>query len=397
MKLSLLYAGLITVTAFSLQACSSTKNINPEPVQPSLDERFDSYYGNASNGHREKAIDQARHVVVSTKPSSKRSPFKRNAPTRYVVKKGDTLWAISKKFLRDPGYWPEIWDKNQKIRNPHLIFPGDILYIHTTPAQKISRNQGSIRIEKLVPTIRISRKGSGQPISTLKQFMSWPMIISEEDLTSAPYVVTGQNASLLLEAGNKIYIKGLSGSRKGDNYAVYHPGDKLINPDTNTLIGREINYHGQVRISRNDTISTAIIETANRAIRPGDRLIKIDNHAPDLSMPISLPTQKIRGSVVSLHDASLISGQHMIVSINLGQQQGIRRGQVVGVYTPPRQTNDPFDTYKTRWHTKAKVQQDLPPEKIASMIIYKVESNISYGLLNHSEHAVKAGYKIGNP
>ena len=397
MKHSLLYAGLITVTAFSLQACSGTKTSNPEPPQASLDERFDSYYGHGNRQHN-KTVDQARHVVVSTKSASQRSPFRRNAPTRYVVKKGDTLWAISKKFLRNPGYWPEIWDKNQKVRNPHLIFPGDILYIHTTPAKKGSRiARAGTRVKKLVPTIRISRKGAGEPISTLRQFMTWPMIVSKSDLTSAPYVVTGQNTSLLLEAGNKIYVKGLPNAREGDSYAVYHAGDTLIDPDTKTLIGHEINYHGQVRITRTDEISTAIIEKVNRAIRPGDRLIKVDNRASDLSMPILQPTHKVRGSVVSLHEASLISAQHMIVTINLGRQQGIRKGHVLGVYTPPRRANDPYDTYKTRWHTEEKVKQDLPPEKIASMIIYKVENNISYGLLNRSEHAVKRGYKIGNP
>ncbi|MCK5726679.1 MAG: LysM peptidoglycan-binding domain-containing protein [Thiotrichaceae bacterium] len=397
MKLSLLSVGLITITTFSLQACSGTKNNNPEPPKASLDKRFDSYYGSGSDGRYNKTINQAHHTLTSLTTSSKRSPFKRNAPTRYVVKKGDSLWRISQKFLRDPGYWPEIWDKNQKVRNPHLIFPGDIIYIHTSPAKKQVTENGSIQVEKLVPTIRIIRKGAGKPISTLRHFMAWPMIVSDEGLSQSPYIVSGRGATLLMEQGRKVYIKGLKQGQSGDSYAVYHSGDTLIDPDTQKLIGHEVNYHGKIRISRFDEISIATIEKSNHAIRAGDRVIKVDNKKPDLSMPMTLPTQKVRGSVVSLHEASMISGQQMVISINIGHKEGIQKGHVLGVYTPPSKTSDPFETRKTRWNTEEKVQVDLPPEKIASIIIYKVGDGISYGLINHSEHEVKPGYKIGNP
>jgi LysM repeat protein len=373
---------LLSISVLMLQACSTQYSKNPQPVVSTVDVEYDAYYGKPEKVNI-KSNNHARLGGGS-------SPFHKNAPTRYVVKKGDTLWGISRKFLKNPAYWPEIWDKNQKVQNPHRIYPGDILYIHNGK----SVSGGST---KLIPTIRVTRKGIGEPISTLAPFLSWPRVIADNDLTSSPYIVAARDAKLLLEDGKEIYIKGLPNSQRGDTYGIYHAGKEIIDPETNKSLGTEISYHGQATIVHPDLITTANIEKSNREIRKGDRLIKVNAKPVALSMPIHAPSNKVRGTVISLYDASLISGQYMIAVINRGERDGIRTGHVLGVYTPPRYEKDPYDTHLDKFHSKQSIEVKLPPERVGSMIVYNVGQRYSYALINKSDVHIKKGYKIGNP
>ena len=393
MKLSLpLSLTLLSVSALMLQGCSTNYTKGDAARTSPVEVEYDAYYGQPDRSHR-KSNNRARFSSGSG-ASASTSAFRANAPTRYVVKKGDTLWGISRLFLKDPSYWPEIWDKNQKVRNPHRIYPGDVLYIHQG-GRTVTRggNTGA----KLLPTIRITRKGTGEPISTLAPFLSWPRVIDKDDLTSAPYIVAARDAALLLEKDTDVYIKGLSHAQRGDTYGIYHTGKELHDIDTNELLGIEISYHGQVAIINPDDITTGTIETSSREIRKGDRLIKVNPNPQALNMPITPPTNKVRGTIMSLYDADLISGQNMIAVINRGSRDGIRPGHILGVYSPPRFATDPYQKRLDKWHTKQSIEVKLPPERVGSMIVYSVNERLSYALINKSGHHIKKGYKIGNP
>ncbi|MEE9302304.1 MAG: LysM peptidoglycan-binding domain-containing protein, partial [Thiotrichaceae bacterium] len=351
---------LLSAFTLMLPGCS-TKYANDNAHVSPVEVKYDAYYGKPE---RNKG---AVHTTARTaKGSSSTTPFRKNAPTRYVVKKGDTLWRISRLFLKDPSYWPEIWDKNQKVRNPHRIFPGDILYIHHGKTSAVSKGNGT----KLIPTIRITRKGTGEPISTLAPFLAWPRVANKDDLSSAPYIVAARDATLLLEKDKTVYLKGLAHSQRGDTYGVYHVGKELRDIETNELLGTEISYHGQVAIVHPDDITTATIENSNREIRAGDRVIKVNPNPRALSMPIIPPSNKVRGTIMNLYDADIISGQHMIVVVNRGQRDGLRPGHILGVYSPPRLAKDPYQKRLDKWHSKQAIEVKLPPERVGSMIVY---------------------------
>ncbi len=380
---------ILSVSLFMLQGCS-TPYAKPATTLSSPDVEYDAYYGYPEK-NTQKDTYYARRVSAR---DSATSPFKDNAPTRYVVKTGDTLWGISKLFLKDPYYWPEIWNQNQKVRNPHRIYPGDVL---TITYGRGSTGPGASSGDKLIPTIRITRKGTGEPISTLAPFLAWPRVVTRNDLTSAPYIVAARDAKLLLETGKHVYIKGLSHAQRGDTYGIYHAGRELHDPETNELLGTEISYHGQVAIVHPDDITTAYIESNTREIRKGDRLIKVNSKPHSLSMPIHTPTNKVRGTIMGLYDADMISGQRMIAVVNRGLRDGIRPGQILGVYSPPRFADDPYEKRLGSFHSKQAVAVKLPPERVGSMIVYQVNDRLSYALINQSDHPIKNGYKIGNP
>ncbi len=383
---------LITITGCSSLGGLSSQS-NHQSVSTNKSDPYDAYYGSpATNVYEARYSPKIERRII--KPI-----FKTTAPKRYVVKKGDTLWGISNMFLNNPAYWPEIWDENQKLRNPHLIYPGDVLYIYEGGRRRIKMSDGSI-VEKLVPQMRIERSGSGEPIASLAPFLVWPRVLPDDIIKETPYIVDGRDAHMLIEKGGRVYIKNLNSSYKQDRYAVFRKGKALYDPErANHLLGYEVVYNGYVDIVHRDKISIANVIDSKREIRPGDRLFAMQNEEQSLKAKIRKPKHKVRGAVISLFDAHLISGQAMVVTINKGARNGIKPGYMLGVYAPGRVVDDPYEKLQRKYSfspDKA-VKVGLPPERVATAVVYKVENEMSYALVSESTHAVKNGYKIGNP
>lgn len=376
-------------TAASVWALSGCTQVD-ERIYPVG--HYDSYYGmplkKTTHPHHKKATE-----------------IKATAPKRYIVKKGDTLWGISKKFLVHAEYWPEIWDKNQKIQNPHLIYPGDTLYL-----SYVKDNTG-----KLVPRIRVDRGKGVQPVSSLIPFLAWPKVLDENTIRDAPYIIGSRDNHNLITEGERVYINRLQ-ANKGDRFGVFHKEKELIDPESGKSLGFEVDYMGYTRIERSDAISTASIISATREIRRGDKLFRPKDETHGLNVPIHAPDIKVRGSVMSLYDAHAISGQYMIAVINRGKDQGIKVGHVLGIYAEGKTVEDLeekaraeaavaeymkqhpiYPKKKVKPLPEFDIQVELPPEKIGTMVIYKVTDKLSFGLIVESERAVRNGDKIGNP
>jgi len=312
---------LISITTFvSVLALTGCTQVD-ERIYPVG--HYDSYYG--------APLKKATHRA------EKKIEIQATAPKKYIVKKGDTLWGISKKFLVKPWYWPEIWDKNQKIQNPHLIYPGDVLYLHY-----VKDNSG-----KLVPRIRVVRGKSYQPVASLIPFLAWPKVLDAETVKNAPYIIGSRDNHNLITAGERVYINRLQAA-KGDRYGVFHKEKELIDPDTGKSLGFEVDYMGYARVERSDAISTGSIISASREVRRGDKLFKPKDETHGLNVPIHAPDIKVRGTVMSLYDASAISGQYMIAVINRGKQQGIEAGHTLGIYSDGKTVEDTVEKVRAQ-------------------------------------------------
>ncbi len=381
-------AGCSSIGGLSSQSASKANTVSINKVDP-----YDAYYGSpATRVYEARYAPKIERRVI--KPI-----FKTTAPKRYVVKKGDTLWGISNMFLNNPSYWPEIWDENQKLKNPHRIYPGDVLYIYQGGRRRIKMSDGRV-VEKLVPQMRIERKGKGEPIASLAPFLVWPRVLPDDIIKETPYIVDGRDAHMLIEKGQRVYIKNLNNSYKQDRYAVFRKNKPLYDPErANHLLGYEVVYNGYVDIARRDKIAVADVIESKREIRPGDRLFAIQNEEQSLNAIIRKPTHKVRGTIISLFDAHMISGQTMVITINKGARNGIKPGYTLGVYAPGRMVDDPYEKHarKYSFSPEKAVKVGLPPERVATAIVYKVENELSYALVSKSSHAVKNGYKIGNP
>jgi hypothetical protein len=380
-----------------VSGCSDYKFLKiKEPVAKPVAYKADPY--DSHYGMPESKLNREEYATESTYKKV-RIPIRENAPSRYKVKKGDTMWSIANKFLKDPWFWPEIWDKNQKIKNPHLIYPNDLLFIHQT---RRTTKQGNKIVEILVPQIRVERRGSGKPLSSLAPFLAWPRVLSKETIEGAPYIVDGQNQHLLIENGQTVYIKKLRDRRVGKRYPVFRQNKPLYDPETGGLLGYEVIYTADARITRSaGKIASATILNTKREVHKGDRLLKNIDEEVILSSPIIAPQHKVRATVLSLYEAHLVSGVGMIVVLDCGTAEGIKAGHILGVYKPGKTVNDPYEKKEEIKYKYLKrqvaVNVDLPPERIATAVVYKVDKQLSYALITGSDHAVKKGYKVGNP
>ncbi|MCK5917909.1 MAG: LysM peptidoglycan-binding domain-containing protein [Cocleimonas sp.] len=388
---------LSTTTVLLASGCSDYKLLkikDPTALKPIpyKADPYDSHYGLPQGNNKGGYATQAKYKKI-------RIPVKSDAPSRYKVKKGDTMWGIANKFLKDPWFWPEIWDKNQKVKNPHLIYPGDLLYIYQT-RRTIKRNGGIVEV--LVPQIRVERLGGGKPLSALAPFLAWPRVLDKETIERAPYIVDGQDQHLIIENGQTVYIKKLRDRTVGKNYPIFRKNKPLYNPETRELLGYEVIYTADASITRGrGEIATATILNAKREVHKGDRLLKNIDEKVVLNTPMLAPKHKVRATILSLYEAHMISGTGMIIVLDRGATKGIKPGYVLGIYKPGKTVSDPYEKKEEIKYKYLKrqvaVKVGLPPERIATAVVYKVNKQLSYALITDSVHAVKKGYKIGNP
>lgn len=378
----LLWAACVGSSTLTLAGCMTSSPANKPAMSYDANQpHYDAYYGMPQQPGRLSFADRPDGSGIQVNPS---------APSTYVVQKGDTLWGIARKFLNTPSYWPEIWDKNQQVRNPHQIYPGDILYF------SYSKEINAAGSDKLVPRIRVEPKGLlGESLVTLAPFLEWPRIMSDEAIKNSPYLLAAKDNASLIPAGATVYLKNMKQPRVGSRYAIYHPDKPIYDPETQSLLGHQVVYSGYARIDRVDTLSTATILDMDDAIRVGDRILPVDRRHSELRAPIQLPRTKIRGQIAAIYEAEYMGASSMIIAINRGKQQGIKPGYAVGVYTNGNRVEDHYATFRGNARNTPKVT--LPPSKVGEAIVYSVYDNLSYALITESQREIKNGDKIGNP
>jgi hypothetical protein len=312
-------------------------------------------------------------------------------PDRYVVVKGDTLWDISARFLKNPWHWPDIWQANTQIANPHLIYPGDIIrlvYINGKPRLVIDRSnvvklspKGRITpIREAIPTI---------PLDAILQFLLEPRIVGKDELDKAPYVVEHKGEHLITATNNSIYARGIKGSdiRK---YSVVRQGETYVDPKTKEILGYEARFIGNATLYRTGDPSTLRLTRTGREVLVGDRLLPADEKTYDAHFLPRAPGKAVEGVILAVLDGVNQIGRYQVVVINKGKRDGLEPGHVLDVYQagkviPDSVTKDRKDTVK------------LPDEKAGTMMIFRTFEKVSYALIMTSSKNMNVNDIVRNP
>lgn len=326
---------------------------------------------------------------------SSKCQFLPNAPDKHVVVKGDTLWDISGKFLKNPWCWPEVWGMNkEEIRNPHWIYPKQIVYFDRVNGRLRLGNQLEPGAMKLTPQTRSTSLAGANaipsiPNNIIEPYLSQPLVIDKDDFLSAPRIVASQEGRVYMGKGDKVYVRG--DTKEVSLFQVFRPGSVLKNPENNEVIGYEAIFVGSVKLDRtkktDDGVDTFIIVTSKEEMGVGDRLIPIPP-TPIINYVPHSPEQEVNARVVSIYGGVNAAGQNQIVSINRGSKTGIDIGTVLELGRYGKVIED-------KTNDKKKIR--LPDEMYGQLFIFRVFKNISYGLIMQVTDVVTVGDIVRAP
>lgn len=336
--------------------------------------------------------------------------FRDDVPERYTVKEGDTLWGISAMFLQDPWLWPEIWQANPQIPNPHLIYPGDVIamvYIDGKPRLTIERGAtsgGSAamgasraaprstdgRTVVLTPTIKKvpnDRAIPALPLEAINNFLIRIRLVREGELEAAPYVVAGHEKKLIGGSGDDFYVRGtlLPGV---DFYGIYRQGDPYIDKDTEELLGLKAEDIGSAQVKKVEgQVATVAATRSVREIRIGDRLLPHEERRLDSSFFPVAPDTDIKGKIISVEGGVTQVGYLDVVAINRGERDGLKVGNLLGIFKAGEQVQD-------------RVAGDvitLPSERAGMLMVFRSYEKMSFGLVLHADRPLAVDDEVANP
>ena len=358
----------------------------------------------------------AEQVAKAGVPLSELAP---NAPDSYTVKRGDTLWSISGKFLRSPWRWPELWGMNMdQVRNPHLIYPGQGLYLEKVDGVarlRMGRPGEPVGTVRVSPRTRIGGVQDNSipalPPHIIEPFLNEAIIVDNaEILDNAPRIVATTEDKVLITQGDRAYVRGrgsmfVEQEPRIETYRVFRNAVPLVEPVSGRVLGYEAAYLGTAELVRNESVqavpvvagstsaivpATIDIKRAKEEIRVGDRLLPAPARILDSYVPHA-PAGPVDAVIVSVYgDAVKLVGQSSVVALSIGAAQGMENGTVLAI-----QKTGPVMQDRSQQGELARMK--LPDERAGILMVFRTFENLSYALVLEVTQPVAVGDRVSSP
>lgn len=340
-------------------------------------------------------------------------------PDSYVVVKGDTLWDIAGRFLQEPWRWPEIWKVNPQIEDPHWIYPGDVVSLQFEggePVLTVDRegatetaiatqestggDTGVVsqapmnRNVKLSPGIREHAREKAIPsipIDAIRHFLSRPMVINEDEMDNWPYVVAAKNSHLVAGKGDTVYVRGLSGDDSSKRFSIYRKGAAY--KSNGKVLGYEALYIADAVVIEDGDPAVVKIVQSDEEVKDGDRLMTQSEQDINTDFIPQSPDSNINGSIISAVDTVFAIGRYQIVILDRGRSDGLKVGNVLGVYGKGEVIGDKIAGEKTKGLNNTALMQylgpfkgpdekvDLPEDLSGVLMVFRTFDQLSYGII----------------
>lgn len=338
-------------------------------------------------------------AVVHAAPAQATAPLELapNAPERYTVVRGDTLWDISAKYLKTPWRWPELWRMNKEdIRNPHLIYPGQVLVltfdadgkprlcIEGRPCGETSRD---VKLEPRVYVEPHKKAIATIPYDLIRPYLERPLVMDLDQLDSLPRVVSSENDRIALGAGDKIFATGVIGREK-PIWHTYRPGRPLMEKGSREVLGYEAIYTGSARLTVEGEPATLLLTRSAQEVSRGDRLVP-EVEPTIISYVPRAPDKAMHAEILSIYGTVGHAGRYSVISFSRGARDGVEVGHVFNLKTAGRYVDERFNGIK-RTH--------LTPEQQTGLVfVFQVFDRVSYALIMTADDPVRIGDIVSSP
>jgi len=317
------------------------------------------------------------------------------------VQKGDTLWGISGKFLKDPWRWPEIWQMNrEQIRNPHLIYPGDVVVLDKLDGQwRLSLERPVTRVSPTARTTPLDAEAiPAIPAGEIEPYLTRPLITGPEGLDAAAQIIAGRDARAIWGEGDLVYVVGLD-PKAGDQWYLYRRGRDLMSADGTEMLGVEQRYLGSAKVERFAEVSTVRITTTKEEIVAGDRLLpaprgQLMSYAPHA------PTRPVQGQIIATDRDAIEAGRGWVVTLDKGSREGLDVGTVLAIYRVVAPIPDPRPVIRPPYEPRVFEPErwlNVPDERIGLLFVFRVFDRVSYALVLNTTDPVVVGNVVRNP
>ncbi|HEZ2702163.1 TPA: LysM peptidoglycan-binding domain-containing protein [Neisseria meningitidis] len=372
----------------------------------------------------------AAGMAFSTQTLAANLEVRPNAPERYTVKQGDTLWGISGKYLYSPWQWSRLWDANRdQIHNPDLIYPDQVLvlrHVDGEPRLGLEQTDG-IPVVKMSPDKEVS--GYGIPaidVNFYRIFMRHPQIVSRKETAAAPRLLSGPEGRLLYTKGTRVYTKGL---KEPGRYLTYRINKNITDPDTGKFLGQEVAFSGIVRSLdytdsaleqrskqagerpkdneyhtrthplitplRTPSIQPLVVETAISEIQQGDYLMKMPEDTDRFNMMPHEPSRPVQAKIVSVFEGTRIAGQFQTITIDKGEADGLDKGTVLSLYKRKKTMQvDLSNNFKSRDTVEL---ISTPAEEVGLAMVYRTSEHLSSAIILENISDISVGDTAANP
>jgi hypothetical protein len=330
----------------------------------------------------------------------------------YTIVKDDTLWDITDRFFEDPYRWPVLWKRNPYIKNPHLIFPGDVLKITPDGIKVVKRGE---KVEEL-PVIKLPPPpveeappvveeppvieeilpppppAEEAPPPAVKKVTSHLMaregFITKKELEESGAIASAKEKKVYFHEDDEVFLsfRDPGAVREGDRFAIFKVGEEILHPLTKKPLGNLFENLGSLEITKVGDVIEGRIDNSYKEITAEAKLTHFEE--PVKEVDVVEAKTKVRGVIVASLDGAEIMGEGDVAFIDKGERDGLEEGNILEIYRERTPVKDPLRKRRTI---------TLPPRELGTLVVIDVRERVSTAIILNSFQPIMSGDQVITP